>query len=339
MSGNENKVGKIMKTKRYRGESVHSLMRQVREELGDDVLLLSTTQKAQDSVEIEIGLLVEQGAGSSTTDDSSDTDPDEYSLEDFADLYRDDDTLGALPLHAVRSEVITVIRKACRAKKWTQETLTRALGKVLAFNPYIGEESRFLAIMGPRRSGRTTAIIKLTTNLQHALGLKLGIVAGDPEDEAGAYHLCVMGKMLGVPVVGLNEALPSKKRLDDAAKRLGECDLIFVDTPHLDGLGVRGRRELLKILDGAKGVERFLMTPANQTEEALRELVTLGSEMGCTRLVPSFTDKAGKIGALINVAYDSRLPLAFVSRGDRIPEDIEPASPSRFAWLLGRLVQ
>lgn len=323
-----------MKTVKFRGESVHSLMRQVKEEYGDNVLLLSTRQDAPELVEIEVGVL----EGEESDKQVAQGEDSQPSLEVLADLFRESDIFNGLSLHGVAPDVMKALKKHTRAKQWSLDITAKALGKLITCDPFIGEHTKFVALFGAHGSGRTTTILKLAARLQSALGLEIGIIAGDYADEKGAYHLCAMGKVFGVPVVGFDLELSPTVRLQDAAERLGDCDIILIDTPEISSLGSYGRAELEEVLAADTHVEKFLLLPATKSEGELLRLVQEGATLGCTKAIASFLDKSGQVGNLVNALWRTGLPLSFISLGDEIPADIEPASPKRLAWYLSRLV-
>jgi flagellar biosynthesis protein FlhF len=323
-----------MKTVKFRGDSVHTLMRQVKSEYGDNVLLLSTKQDAPEVVEIEVGLL-EDTDELETSAEQSDIEPQ---LDLLADVFKESNVFVGLPLHGIQDELLKVLKRTSRAKTWSTETTAKALSKIVKCDPYISENARFVALLGAKNSGRTTTIIKLASRLQAALGLQIGIIAGDPEDEQGAFHLCAMGKILNIPVTGFDFEVPARERLAEAADRLGDCDLIFVDTPELSSLGVKGRREIENVLGTGGHIEKILMIAATHSEEEMVALIRNGVALGCSKGVLSFLDKAGQIGNAIQALWKTALPLSFVCMGERVPEDIEPASTRRLAWYLSRLV-
>jgi flagellar biosynthesis protein FlhF len=295
---------------------------------------LSTKQDAPEIVEIEVGLL-EDTEQVETSSQDCDVEPQ---LDLLADVYKESNVFLGLPLHGIQDELLKVLKRSSRAKTWSLETTAKALSKVVKCDPYISENVRYVALFGAKNSGRTTTIIKLATRLQSALGLQIGIIAGDPEDEQGAFHLCAMGKILNIPVTGFDYDIPARKRLAEAAERLGDCDLVFIDTPELLTLGARGRREIESMLGTGGHIEKFLMVAATHSEEEMIALIRNGVALGCSKGVLSFLDKAGQVGNAIQALWKTALPLSFVCMGERVPEDIEPASPRRLAWYLSRLV-
>lgn len=323
-----------MKTVKFRGESVHSLMRQVKEEYGDNVLLLSTRQDAPELVEIEVGVL----EGEESEESLINAETTQPSLEVLADLFRESDIFHGLSFHGLAEDLVKTLKKQTRAKQWTLDVTARALGKVITCDPFISEHARYVAIFGTQGAGRTTTILKLAARLQSALGLEIGIIAGDYADEKGAYHLCAMGKVFGIPVAGFDLDLPATERLADATERLGGCDIVLIDTPEILSLGTSGRAELNQVLRSDAQIEKFILLPATKSEDELLKIVREGVALGCSKAIGSFLDQSGQVGNLVNALWRTSLPLAFVSLGDEIPADIEPASPKRLAWYLSRLV-
>jgi flagellar biosynthesis protein FlhF len=50
-------------------------------------------------------------------------------------------------------------------------------------------------------------------------------------------------------------------------------------------------------------------------------------------LIVTKLDEAAALGGVLSLAIGSRLPVAYLSDGQRVPEDLHRAAPKRF-WLL-----
>jgi flagellar biosynthesis protein FlhF len=53
-----------------------------------------------------------------------------------------------------------------------------------------------------------------------------------------------------------------------------------------------------------------------------------------SKLLFTRLDESSKYGPLINECHRTAKPISFLSTGDQIPEDLEPAIPARIASLL-----
>jgi flagellar biosynthesis GTPase FlhF len=319
-----------MRTRTYKGESVHAVMRQVRTELGDNVVLLNTTEHGAQDVEIEIAVLDESAAPS---DFESTPEP---SLSTLADLYRDNDASTALAMNGLSADIRAFCAPYLRKVSQDSEGLAKVLSKIVTFDGSLPFASRAVALVGPTGVGKTTTIAKLSARLQVALGIRVGLVAADAYRVGAEFHLGAFAQLLGVPIASLDASLPVHNQIPEAISRLEECDLIFIDTP---GVAVRDRERfeyLEQLLSSCKEMEKLLTLPAPSNEFDLGVCVKAYSRLGCTRTIVTKIDESGYLGPLLNVVHQTDLPLAFFTMGQRVPEDVEPASARRLAWMLMR---
>jgi flagellar biosynthesis GTPase FlhF len=321
-----------MKTKTFRGESVNALMRQVRTELGDNVVILNTRDDGARCVEIEIGLV----DGVALEDLPAVVEHEDPSLSMLADLYRDSDPTAALKLNGINAEIISRCSGQLRTGDAGTESLGKALARVLTFDAKVPNGARVVALLGPTGVGKTTTIAKLTARLQMAFGARVGLVAADCYRIGAEYHLLAFANLLGAPIVSLDESLPAEERLPDALTRLEGCDLIFVDTPGASPRDGDRLGQLEKLFAASSDVEKLVVLAAPSNDYDLAATVGAYSRLGCTRSLVTKVDESGHLGPVINTIFKSGLPLSFLTTGQRVPEDIEPASPRRLAWMLMR---
>ncbi len=319
-----------MRTRTYKGESVHAVMRRVRTELGDNVVLLNTTERGSQDVEIEIAVLDE-----STTPCDIDAQP-EPSLSTLADLYRESDVVTALEMNGLSRDIRAFCAPHLRTVSQDSEGLAKVLSLIVTFDASLPFTSRAVALVGPTGVGKTTTIAKLCARLQIALGVRVGLVAADAYRVGAEFHLGAFAQLLGVPVASLDASLPVHDQVPEAISRLEECDLIFVDTP---GVAARDKKRfeyLEQLLSSCQAMEKLLTLPAPSNQFDLSVCARTYTRLGCSRVIITKIDESGYLGPVLNVAHETDLPLAFFAMGQRVPEDVEPASARRLAWMLMR---
>jgi flagellar biosynthesis GTPase FlhF len=318
-----------MKTRTFKGDSVHALMRQVRDELGDNVVILETRGDEQAGVILEVGLL-EAGEAPEVEQPH-----DETSLSELADLYRDSSVESALELNGVCAELTARLLKHKKIHE-PIDGLGAALSKHFSFNARLPFASRAVVVVGPTGAGKTTSIAKLTARLQEAFDIKVGLIGGDSYRVGADSHLAAFARLLGVPLAVIDESLPTEEQLDDAMERLAECDLILIDTPGVGLRDKRGMQELATFLQRHSSLEKLLTVPAPSNEVDLMATVNAYLQLQPSRMLVTKVDESGYLGPVLNACFRSKLPIGFIGTGQRVPEDIEPASPRRLAWMLMR---
>jgi flagellar biosynthesis protein FlhF len=138
--------------------------------------------------------------------------------------------------------------------------------------------------------------------------------------------LRIYGRILGVPVHAVQDAA----ELQATIAALSDKHLVLIDTI---GVGQRDPRvpEQVAML-GSGRVKRLLMLNAACQGETLEDVVRVyaGKESGASLAGCCITklDESVKPGSTLDVAIRHRLPLHFVSNGQRVPEDLGLPDPA-----------
>jgi flagellar biosynthesis protein FlhF len=88
------------------------------------------------------------------------------------------------------------------------------------------------------------------------------------------------------------------------------------------------------MLDSSYSIETHLCVAATTRERELRAIVESFGVMQITRLLVTKLDESSSFGTIVNLQIDKKLPLSYLTRGQRVPEDIEPASGKKVAELI-----
>jgi flagellar biosynthesis protein FlhF len=190
--------------------------------------------------------------------------------------------------------------------------------------------------VGPPGVGKTTTIAKLTARLQVALGIRVGLVAADTYRIGTDFHLGAFARLLGVPLATLDPSITFDRRIPEAVSRLEESDLIFVDTPGVVPHDSVQFDYLTQLLSACTESEKLLIFSAPTNEFDLGACAQAYCRLECSRAIITKIDESGFLGPVLNAVHGSELPLAFLAMGRRVPEDVEPASARRLAWMLMR---
>lgn len=179
-----------------------------------------------------------------------------------------------------------------------------------------------LALIGATGAGKTTTLAKIAVRwvLRHG-PRELALVAADSVRIGAQDQLQALGQLLGVPV----HAPESFEGLGATLAQLTRYRLVLIDTP---GTSVRDPQlaSRLAVLSGAGAhLESALVLPANSQAGALEETVKRFAPLNPGCCVLTKLDEAASLGGVLSVLARARLPVAYVSEGQRIPEDLQPA--------------
>ncbi|SDX47685.1 flagellar biosynthesis protein FlhF [Collimonas sp. OK242] len=185
------------------------------------------------------------------------------------------------------------------------------------------------ALMGPTGVGKTTTTAKLAARCVMRFGAdKLALLTTDSYRIGAFEQLRIYGKILGVSVHAVKDAADLRLVLDD----LRDKHMVLIDTV---GKSQRDRSvsDQVAMLCGAgRPVKRLLLLNAASHGDTLNEVVHAykdgagGNQLaGC---IFTKTDEATHPGALLDTVIRHRLPVHYVSCGQKVPENLMIAERS-----------
>jgi flagellar biosynthesis protein FlhF len=142
----------------------------------------------------------------------------------------------------------------------------------------------------------------------------------------------VYGDALGVPV----HVAKTAAELEKLVRRQLDHDLILIDTAggnqrddaHLDALQ--------RLLSANPLVEIHLCVSATTKSRDLWDIHERHEGLAIEKLIFTKTDETNAGGSLYNFLTRSGRPLAFLTNGQRVPEDLQVATKSAFCrWVMG----
>jgi flagellar biosynthesis protein FlhF len=184
-------------------------------------------------------------------------------------------------------------------------------------------EGGIYALIGPTGVGKTTTTAKLAARCVLRFGAeKLALVTTDSY-RIGAYEqLRIYGRILGVPVFSVKDAGDLQLVLED----LHDKHMVLIDTV---GMSQRDRAvsdQIAMLSKAGRPVKRLLLLNAASHGDTMNEVVrAYGRASGGAGLAGCiFTkiDEATHPGALIDTVIRHRLPVHYVSNGQKVPENL-----------------
>jgi len=135
---------------------------------------------------------------------------------------------------------------------------------------------------------------------------------------------------MGLPV----EVVLSPEQLQEAFRRHRDKDLILIDTAGRSPRDQVRIDELNQFLGSESTVENCLVLTAPTEERLQRKTLEAFSPIPLSRLIYTKLDEADRCGSLINLPIRSNLPLAYLTNGQQVPEDLLRAEPGTVAELV-----
>jgi flagellar biosynthesis protein FlhF len=196
----------------------------------------------------------------------------------------------------------------------------------------IVERGGIIAFVGATGVGKTTSIGKLAAQyvLQHGSS-GVALVTTDSYRIAAHEQLRTFGRILDVPVRVVDE----HHCLDEVLGSLRHKRLVLVDTAGMSTSEQQKEEVLAMLGDSSFRIKKFLVLPCTAQRQVLEMACAHFKPLGLNGCVLSKLDESVSLGEAISVVAESRLPVAYLADGQKIPDNIEVA---RSRGLISRAV-
>ena len=190
-----------------------------------------------------------------------------------------------------------------------------------------------VAMVGPTGVGKTTLIAKLAARwvLRHG-ARDIALVSTDCVRIGAQEQIHTLGRLLGVPAYAIDGAADLTELLD----RLGERRLVLIDSAGLSQRDPRLADELELLSNTSDRLETSLVLSAAAQAGAIEESLARFAPARPTTCCVTKLDEATSLGGTLSALIRTKLPLAYLSDGQQVPEDL---SPARSHQLIARAVE
>ncbi|MGH8176246.1 MAG: flagellar biosynthesis protein FlhF [Steroidobacter sp.] len=190
-----------------------------------------------------------------------------------------------------------------------------------------------VAMIGATGVGKTTLIAKLAARwvLRHG-PRDLALISTDSVRIGAQEQIHTLGRLLGVPAYAVDGA----GELPALLEHLSERRLVLIDTAGLSQRDPRLGEELDLLSSASSRLETSLVLSAAAQAGAIEEAVERFAAAKPASCMLTKLDEATSLGGALSTLIRVKLPLAYVSDGQRVPEDL---SPARAHQLIARAVE
>lgn len=202
------------------------------------------------------------------------------------------------------------------AVDWAQDALARELRSAAPTVDLIDQGGVF-ALVGPTGVGKTTTAAKLAARcvLRHGAS-RVALITTDGYRIGAHEQLRIYGRILGIPVHGVRDALELKSTLRDLAGK----HMVIIDTMGMSQRDKNVATQAAMLTDAR--VQRLLLISATSRSDTIDDVVSAYGQAGLAGCIVSKVDEAVGLAGALDAVIRHRLPLHYVSNGQRVPEDL-----------------
>jgi flagellar biosynthesis protein FlhF len=302
-----------MRLKSFHGANLTDAMRLVREALGENAIIVATRE--DDSGGVRVTAAIDEAPQTSHQAATLTAPPDgSEAMETIAE---------ALTRHHVPP--VLAEKLMATATQFASDDPLLALGAAFdthfKFQPIA--EDKPVMLVGPPGAGKTLCIAKFATKMTLARKPPT-VISTDLERAGGMEQLAAFTRLLKLNLVEIEDA----HALHDVLG-MQKGNPVFIDTPGSNPFDTLQRQATRDFIAAAG--DATLVLPAGMDAAEGIEMAQEFRNMGATRLLVTRIDTVKRLGSLLRIAYDARLPFANYSASAKVIEAPMPLNPVALA--------
>lgn len=192
------------------------------------------------------------------------------------------------------------------------------------------ERGGLFALVGPTGAGKTTTLGKIAARFVLRNGAdSVAFVTLDNYRVAAHDQLRTFARILGIEMKVVNQGGDLAKTL----QTLRHKKLVLIDSAGLASQDPHFSTQLSMLKQAGENVRKFLVLPLTSQARCLQENYEHFKSVGLDGCVFTKLDECFSLGAGMSVAALTRLPLALVTDGPHIPDDLHYPDAARLVSL------
>lgn len=352
-----------MRIKKFTANNYADALEQVKQELGDEALIMSTRSikpntplsghNSASKVEITAAVeFNEPTAVVSMEDDLHLEDENRLDMKSLIfNLLSEKGQAQTLGLKPNQFETYSILVENGLDENFASKLLKKIKGnsdgspekeklqvmslmkKVISFEGGINlqpDGPKLVAFVGPTGVGKTTTIAKIAADYAIRKNKKVTLVSLDTYRLGAVDQLEIYGDIMNLPV----EVAGEKQAFCEIVKRNQDKDLILIDTTGRSHRDQDYSRQLKEIFAATGEVEVHLVLSVTSQEKLYSSIFQQFAPVGVDRVLFTKLDEGLSFGHLFNFSVRNRVPLSYFTIGQNVPEDLEIAAPDRVISLI-----
>lgn len=223
-------------------------------------------------------------------------------------------------------QVCQLLVESCKEQKDFDSLWHHALSILAKSLPVdsgdIVDQGGVIAVVGATGVGKTTTIAKLAARyaLRHGCE-QVAMITTDSYRIAAHEQLRTYGRILEIPV----RVADTREELVDAIKLFSDRTLVLIDTAGMSQRDVRLSQQFQLIQNSAPEIKTYLVMSTATHRTGLKDIVKAFDQVKLDGCILTKLDETTNLGGTLSTAIENKLRIAYISDGQRVPEDIHIA--------------
>ncbi|MBL0691395.1 MAG: flagellar biosynthesis protein FlhF [SAR324 cluster bacterium] len=216
--------------------------------------------------------------------------------------------------------------KLFTARIFIQSTIVKNI-----FDDLPKNSKNIFSLVGVTGVGKSTTIAKLATMAKlKDKSLKVGLISLDNFRIGGENQLKEYAKIIKVPF----RSVGSFRDLKSTLKSMRDCNLILIDTPGSSHRDAKLLDETQHALANLGNIKNILVLNATTKDQDISNITKRFAKFDIAGTIFTKLDEATTYGVMLNHMIRFKMPLLFLSAGQKVPDDLEIASHERLLELV-----
>ncbi len=234
---------------------------------------------------------------------------------------------------SIARDLVKEVERDCPGENLTrvqaQRLLCDKMGRYLKPVCFNGHRHIF-CFVGATGVGKTTTLAKLAAHYSIFKGKKVGLITLDTYRIGAVEQLRSYARLMDLPL----EVVMSPKELKEAMLKMKDMDYIMVDTAGRNSKNVMHVQELQGFSRVLPEPFTFLCLSATTKRQDIEVIAENFKPVNYNALIFTKLDETSSFGSILNAACHTKLPVAFLTNGQKVPEDLEIPTEERLTDII-----